>query len=167
MEPHQGMRSMTKIRRQISAGVAIATLLTVLATLVTRPASAQQIQLYRGPVKLPDFNGRDKAFAMYKTRIINEMRTGPNFAGTLAMIEIGCGAGCRFVYAADVSSGRVYLFPYGGEDFYMMDLRYGIKSRQVEARWTSGDDCMADSLTWNGREFASQGKTRVGPSDIC
>lgn len=161
------MRNMIKLRRPILITAASAVLVTVAATLPSFHAFAQQVQLYRGPVKLPDFNGRDKAFATYKTRIANEMRTGPNFAGRLAIVEIGCGAGCRLVFAADVSTGKVYSFPYGGEEYYMLDLRYGIKSRQVEARWNSDDGCMADTLTWNGRAFNSQGPTRIASNNCA
>jgi hypothetical protein len=35
--------------------------------------------IYRGKVAFPDFRGRDESFV--RTRIVNAMREGPNFAG--------------------------------------------------------------------------------------
>ena len=103
--------------------------MALIGTITTSSTFAQSSQampmdrIYRGPIVLPDFKGRDKAFANYRTRISEEMKTGPNFAGHYALVIIGCGTACRFAYVADVSTGQVYDFPYGGEENYDMDLR--------------------------------------------
>ena len=64
---------------------------------------------------MPDFRGRDRAYAMLRTRIRDGAKAGPNFAGYLALVEIGCGAGRRVVRVVDVRTGRVLDFPLGGE----------------------------------------------------
>lgn len=124
-------------------------------------------RVYQGRIQLPDFVGRDKGFANFRTRISNEMRTGPNFAGHYAIVEIGCGTGCRFAFVGDVATGKMYQFPYGGEENYMLDLKYGVKSNSVSARWVKGENCYADYLEWNGTQFQSRGKSLIGPQSAC
>jgi hypothetical protein len=57
-----------------------------------------------GQLRMPDFLGRDRNYATYRTRIAEGIKVGPNFAGRYAFIEIGCGTGCRFAFVADVST---------------------------------------------------------------
>lgn len=134
---------------------------------VDTPASAQDIPVYRGPVKLPDFARRDKASANYRTRIADGMRAGPNFAGHYAIIEIGCGTGCRYVKMADVKTGKVHEFPYGGEEYYVLSLKYNARSNRVRASWVSDDKCIKDELVWNGKAFASHRKQTAGGAMAC
>lgn len=148
----------------------LATLTTITACLITltaTPAVAQKIPVYRGPIVFPQFNGRDKAYSIYRTRIMNEMRTGPNFAGRYAILQFGCGTGCTFVFSSDVSTGRIYDFPYGGEEFQMMDLKFDVKSRDVDVIWTSDGVCMRDTLRWNGMKFISINKMAVSRPSGC
>jgi hypothetical protein len=128
---------------------------------------AQSNTVYRGPIKLPDFRGRDRSFARYRTRIVTEMKSGPNFNFHYAIIQIGCGAGCSFVYMGDVVSGQVFAFPYGGEEFYTLSLEYGVKSNIVRAQWISEDKCLNDDLEWNGRAFRSLNRRVVGNENAC
>lgn len=145
----------------------------LLGTITTSSTFAQSSQampmdrIYRGPIVLPDFKGRDKAFASYRTRISEEMKTGPNFAGHYALVIIGCGTSCRFAYVADVSTGQVYDFPYGGEEKYDMNLLYWAKNESVTVSWISGDNCMRDYLTWTGTSFKSHGPQRIGNRQLC
>lgn len=124
-------------------------------------------RIYRGPIVLPDFKGRDRAFANYRTRISDEMKTGPNFAGHYAMVVIGCGSGCRFAYVADVSTGQVYNFPYGGEEYLEMDIRHSILSNSVIVSWVLDGNCMRDYLTWTGTRFKSNGAQRLDSRQLC
>lgn len=94
--------------------------------------------------RLPDFQGADRRFGTYRTRISNEMRTGPNFAWHYAIVEIGCGTSCRFVFIGDVATGRVYEFPYGGEEFYMLRC---IDQPHIWLRSGHHEAKTADSLT--------------------
>ena len=130
-------------------------------------AAAQEQRVYQGAPRLPDFQGQDRGFAAYRTRISNEMRTGPIFAWRYAIVEIGCGTSCRFAYVGDLATGRVFEFPYGGEEFYMLDLRYNVKDSSVVARWISGEACMEDYLEWDGARFNSLNLRVVGSREIC
>jgi len=151
------------LARALALGFVSATL--VMASSDT--AAAQQQQVYRGVPRLPDFEGQDRSFAAYRTRISNEMRTGPNFAWRYAIVEIGCGTGCRFAYVGDLATGRVYRFPYGGEEFYMLDLRFNVKANSVVARWTSDAGCMEDYLEWDGTRFNSLNLRVVRAGENC
>jgi hypothetical protein len=123
--------------------------------------------VYRGNIVLPDFKGRDKNFSSYRTRITEEMKTGPNFAGHYAIVVIGCGTSCRFAFMGDVANGQVYSFPYGGEENYSMNLRFNVKSDMVTVRWISEDNCLEDNLIWSGSQFESQTVRRLGNRDFC
>lgn len=143
--------------------------LAVAATAHITPYSfAQQIPVYRGAVSYPDFAGRDKAYAYLRTRIVEEMQTGPNFAGRYVVLQLGCGSGCSSVLVADVSTGRVYDFPYGGEIYQMMTLSYGVKSNFITAKWVNDQGkCEADDLLWNGFRFVSQNRRVIGIRSRC
>lgn len=95
------------------------------------------------------------------------MRTGPNFAGHFALIEIGCGTGCRFVFLGDIATGKISQFPLGGEEYDMLSLTYRVKSNYIAARWVSGDDCYRENLEWTGEQFLSSGKERFTTRTIC
>jgi len=147
--------------------VITALLVTGSAALPHSAAFAQATPVYQGRIVYPDFAGRDRAFSMFKTRIINEMRTGPNFAGRYAMVELGCGTSCRFVLIADVATGKVSRFPYGGEEYYGLWLTYNVKSPYVEAQWESGGRCLKDTLNWNGVRFVSTNRRVAGGPSAC
>lgn len=125
--------------------------------------------IYRGQPHLPDFRGRDRNFASFRTRIADGIRGGANFAGNLAMIVFGCGAGCRSVYVADVSTGRVDSFPLGGEDNMYLDLNYRADSRAVVAYWqdTEKQRCIREVLVWQNGAFRKTDTADVGSSQIC
>ena len=135
----------------------------------TQPGSSglPMDRVYQGPYRLPDFTGRDRDYATFRTKIVKEMSTGPNFAGHFTIVEIGCGTGCRFVYTADIASGKIYHFPYGGEEYDMLSLSYAVKSNLVHATWRAGNICYQDDLEWDGKEFASSGKRVAGDRSAC
>ena len=123
-------------------------------------------KIYTGPPVLPDFSGRDKAYRMYRTRIKNGITQGVNFAARFAIIEIGCGTMCRFAYLADVSSGEVFGFPFGGEENYGMQLSYSAGSTLIKVSWIIlGDEpkydanekrltlCAVRYISWIGKTF--------------
>ena len=134
---------------------------------MTPRENAQSIQVYQGKTFYPDFIGRDKDYASYRTKIITEMKSGPNFAGRYAIVVIGCGTGCKWVTSADVSTGRLYDFPYGGEDYQQLDLSYSVKSNDITAKWIGDEGCMEDYLSWDGARFISQSKRRLGDNSSC
>lgn len=90
-------------------------------------------KVHRGRIMMPDFRGRDRAYAMLRTRILDGAKAGPNFAGYLTLLKIGCGAACRVVLVVDVRTGRVLNFPLGGEDNLSLVLRYRPDSRLTVA----------------------------------
>ncbi|WP_171105938.1 MULTISPECIES: hypothetical protein [unclassified Ruegeria] len=109
-----------------------------------------------GSPSLPDFDGRDEAYRMYRTRIRDGALQGINFAGHFSMIEIGCGTSCRFAFVVDLRTGQVGDFPYGGEEQYQMKLLYSPDSTLLKVRW-KGDwdrdycteqDLLLEGLTW-------------------
>lgn len=162
--------------RLIPTGTPLKKLLTIsvaLLSLISTVAFSQAIndlpmdRVYQGPIQLPDFTGRDRAYLTYRTKITNEMKTGPNFAGHYAIIEIGCGTSCRFAFIGDVVTGQVFSVPYSGENYYMLQLQYGVKSNYVSAHWVENDACYSDFISWNGKEFLGSEKRVVGPKEKC
>ena len=118
---------------------------------------------YLGASVLPDFNGRDKKFGNYRTRIRDGVLNGVNFAGRFSVVEIGCGTHCRFALVVDVSNGKVFTFPYGGEEQYELGLIYSTDSRLMRATWKepywtadqSKDTttCISQDMLWSGSDF--------------
>ncbi|WP_303713893.1 hypothetical protein [Brevundimonas naejangsanensis] len=153
--------------RTTACALALGFISAALMMTFSSSAVSQEQEVYRGVPRLPDFQGQDRSFAAYRTRISDEMRTGPNFAWRYAIVEIGCGTSCRFAYVGDLVTGRVYGFPYGGEEFYMLDLRYNVKDNAVVARWISDKLCMEDYLEWDGASFSSLNLRVVGSRELC
>lgn len=123
--------------------------------------------VYRGPVKLPNFKGAQRDYVFFRTRLRDGMRAGANFAGRFALIEIGCGAGCRAVYVGDISTGAVSKFPLGGEDNMYLDLKYQTDSRLVIAHWETEGRCMREQLVWTGSAFDQSKPEDLGSDDLC
>jgi hypothetical protein len=124
-------------------------------------------EVYRGRIMTPDFRGRDRAYAMLRTRIRDGAKAGPNFAGYLTLVEIGCGAGCRVVPVVDVRTGRVLDFPLGGEDNLSLVLKYRRDSRLIVAYWVNEGVCRREDLVWTGSGF-ERGTTReLGDAEVC
>src|SRR5215213_2141240 len=124
-------------------------------------------QLYRGPVQLPDFSRRDRPYARLRTRIRDGMRSGPNFAGHMALIEIGCGTGCTVVYAGDVRTGRVFEFPRGGGKNLSLTLHHNVGSRALVAYWIHEERCFREAFLWRGNQFGFLEKSDVGNAEVC
>ena len=120
-------------------------------------------------IELPDFNGRDAHARSFRTRIREGLKTGPNIAGHYALIEIGCGTSCRFAYLADERTGQVFDFPYGGEEYYEMNLLYNLDSTLVKATWAdlNTEECVQQDLAWNGRTFDVIGEIRFPRVGFC
>jgi len=127
--------------------------------------------IYHGPVQLPHFKDRDRAFADYRTRIHDRMRQGANFAGHYALIGWGCGTGCQSNVVGDVITGQVFDFPLSGEDFINLRIEAWPDSRLILASWaaetnpsgasSTGYDCLRQRLQWNGTKAVPLGKPTV------
>lgn len=162
------MTSRMKPLARLVAGIIAAIPITEIPRAKAQSGSSLPMdRVYQGPIRYPDFNGRDRNYANYRTRIRNEMSTGPNFAGHFAVVEIGCGTSCRFAFISNVATGQVYSFPYGGEEYYHLVLTYNVKQNFIVATWIQSDQCIQASLTWNGTAFGSPYRRVLGPRAFC
>jgi hypothetical protein len=129
--------------------------------------AAYAVAPYRGPIGLPDFRGRDRQHASYRTRILAGAKAGPNFAGHLALVPIGCGGGCVFVPVVDVQTGRVFDSPLGGEDMLSLDMKYHLDSRLLAARYISNERCKFEEIVWSGSVFQRGAVKDLGEQEVC
>ncbi len=122
------------------------------------------------PPKMPSFGGREKEFAAFRTRIKTGMRQGPNFAGRHSVVVIGCGTGCVFAVVGDNETGRLVLFPRGGEDNPGLQLTHRVDSSLMSAQWTDpneGDKCVREYFSLADGRFELLDRTIVGERDAC
>ena len=122
---------------------------------------------YSGKTALPDFKGRERAFKDFRTRIVDGMKNGPNFAGTFSVVQFGCGTGCTFVVIANNKTAELYNFPRGGEDNMYLQLNFELKSRLIVAQWSDGDNCILEDFEWIGKEAKILSKQKIGADAIC
>jgi hypothetical protein len=114
---------------------------------------------YAGPIVRPDFNGRDRSARMFRTRVLDGVSEGPVFAGRLAVALFGCGTDCSMGYVIDVSTGRVFPLPVGGENQPDLSLLYVKDSALMRANWNSApadtttNHCVYQDFVWTGAAF--------------
>lgn len=116
---------------------------------------------------VPDFSGRDRGYANFRTRILQGMREGPDFSGHYKIIRIGCGTGCTINVMADLRSGKISTVPYGGEPQYTLRLAYGPRGNAITAKWISGDFCLSQVARWNGSAFTVDAPPSPEPDGEC
>jgi len=126
-------------------------------------------KIYRGPVPRPDFKGRDKDFADFRTRILEGMKRGVNFSGEYALTQIGCGSSCSFAILSNIRTGEQFQFPRGGEETGPLSLKFSADSSLMIATWTSGYDgqCFLESLLFNGKEWVTLANQSLGKAGLC
>jgi hypothetical protein len=66
-------------------------------------------EVYKGPVAVVRLDSRRAR--MFRTRLREDSRGGPNFAGRYAVVVWGCGTGCAQMGIVDSKTGRVYFPP--------------------------------------------------------
>src|SRR3954471_2777292 len=66
-------------------------------------------EVYKGPVANVRLDSRRAR--MFRTRLREDSRTGPNFAGRYTVVVWGCGTGCAQMGVVDSKTGRVYFPP--------------------------------------------------------
>jgi hypothetical protein len=72
------------------------------------PEAAAERPLYGGPIAPVDFAGSNlKQAANFKMAIMEAVAKGPNFAGTYAVAQWGCGTGCQGHAVVNVESGKI------------------------------------------------------------
>jgi hypothetical protein len=123
--------------------------------------------VYRGPISLPDFRGRDRGHAMFRTRLRDGLKQGPNVAGYLVIIPIGCGTGCLFLPVVDVRTGRVFAFPTSGEDYPYIAVSHRLDSNLVKVQWESDARCMKAFYLWSGTSFERHSGPEMIRADRC
>ena len=76
-------------------------------------------EIYKGPpapVRLDSRMAR-----MFRTRLREDSRRGPNFAGRYTVVIWGCGSGCAQMGVVDARTGRVYFPPVEYMDIIDME----------------------------------------------
>ncbi len=66
-------------------------------------------EIYKGPVARVRLDGRRAR--MFRTRLREDSRGGPNFAGRYVVVVWGCGTGCAQMGVVDARTGSVYFPP--------------------------------------------------------
>jgi hypothetical protein len=110
---------------------------------------------------------------LFRTRIREAARKGPNFAGHYTIAEWGCGSSCVSVAVIDAETGAVCEGPFGrlpnallsyGEalqydrdakgEYQDEELSYRLNSRLFIARGCANDvNCAAYFYEWTGSQF--------------
>lgn len=83
-------------------------------------------EVYKGPVAPVRLDSRRAR--MFRTRLREDSRTGPNFAGHYTVVIWGCGTGCAQMGVVDSKTGRVYFPPVEYMDIPDMDDE-GVRSQ--------------------------------------
>lgn len=126
--------------------------------------------IYQGTLNFPDFEGRDKDFALFKTRIVDAMRAGVTFAGQYTIVQFGCGTGCSQVVVANNRTGQLYDFPRGGEFNQALALEFKSDSNPMLARWYTDslwEMCIFEFFVLDGgRWIAKEALTGKG-GEVC
>ena len=96
------------------------------------PDEYRVTELFQGKPAPVDLNSHPKA-SLFRTRLREGARTGPNFAGHFTIVEWGCGSSCLSLALVESSSGKV-IFPdeispvffAGNPDLSEENIDYGL-----------------------------------------
>jgi hypothetical protein len=118
---------------------------------------AYSVSMYTGAFASPDFRNSPAEFWKFRTVIREGAARGINFAGHYALITIGCGTDCSTTMLVDVTSGIIFDFPLGGENYYNLALDYRPYSRLLIAHWQENEPanpvCVEEELVLVGTSF--------------
>ncbi len=123
--------------------------------------------IYKGPVKRPDFKGRDKDFVDFKDDILEGLGQGVNFSGAYRITQIGCGSSCSIAVLSDLRTGKQYNFPHGGEEVGPISLKFSADSSLMISTWRRGDECILESLQFDGQNWVTLANPPLGKADLC
>jgi hypothetical protein len=127
-------------------------------------------KVFKGKLQLPDFKGRDKEFADFRTRITETMKAGVTFAGEFSVVQFGCGSGCSGVVVANNRTGQLFGFPRGGEFNQALTLEYKANSRLMLARWYTDslwETCVVESFVLDEGRWIAMAALAGKASDVC
>ncbi len=138
----------------------------------------------------PSFHGvpaspvlRTAGQRLFRTRIREGAKEGPNFAGHYTIADWGCGTACESMVVIDAQTGAVYEGPFGqlpnavldyGEalrydrdasgNYLYDDLSYRLNSRLLIARGCPNfKDCGTYFFEWTGSRFRLLRKISATP----
>jgi hypothetical protein len=120
---------------------------------------------------------------LFRTRISEAARNGPNFAGHYTIAEWGCGTSCVSVAVIDAETGSVQEGPFGRLPNALLaygkalrydrdskgkyqneELSYRLNSRLLIARGCPNDaNCAAYFYEWTGTQFKLLRKVAATP----
>lgn len=96
------------------------------------------------PVNLRSAHGA----SMFKTKLREGAKKGPNFAGHYTVVTWGCGSDCRMVAIVDAKTGRVYIAPFEvsilADAGYRLDSRLLVANPPEETGWYENGGQMRD-----------------------
>ena len=84
-----------------------------------------------------------------------EMREGPNFNGKYFLLPYGCGSSCKFYSLVDLTNGKVFSFPFGGEKHWNHDIIFDESSSLLKIIYPRNDydkklyHCVIEEVSWN------------------
>lgn len=142
---------------------------------LTGPALASSLQfsdypvkrVYQGKMAVPQFIGRDKRWKNFRTIIRDEMLEGPDYAGEISVIQIGCGTGCTFVVLGNVRTGKLHDFPRQARNSLHLQVLTRPTSRLLIAQWEEADGCHLAHYLWTGKDVKELGREPVLPVEQC
>ena len=122
-------------------------------------------EIYKGPIAAPNFGGGFQPSDDERSHILDAVKSGPNFAGEIAVAEIGCGMGCRTAYAVNVRTGVIYDLPIGGPPMPSLMLTYDPSSMLMQAQWDGTDTdhatCIRTFYQWTGEALRTLQKREI------
>lgn len=127
---------------------------------------AYPAQVYTGPTVRPDFKGRARPHAPFRSRLLAGFRGKPDFAGSWRVITFGCGTGCAMVMLGNLATGDVLDTDLGGEDHPELGLQHRANSRLLVATWATepmGDQCRQQAFELEAGKLKPVGGARPAP----
>ncbi|MEP6540498.1 MAG: hypothetical protein ABJF23_34565 [Bryobacteraceae bacterium] len=108
----------------------------------------------------------------FREAVIAEAASGPNFAGKLSIVKVGCGTGCMYIAVLDQETGAISVdMPFysllvgpfssnnnGNKTFSGLSYRIDSRLMVAEGCFDSTDGrkkgrCSTDYFVWSGKRF--------------
>lgn len=138
---------------------------TTVAELQTADFAAYPAEAYAGERHMPDFNGAQRGFRVYRTLLSQGAAQGPNFAGQFALVQIGCGAGCNATYQINLATGGITEITFARS---VVDIQNRVDSALLKARWfiapaaLNGQwKCHYENYVWRDGQLTSLGQAET------
>ncbi|CCB65863.1 hypothetical protein [Hyphomicrobium sp. MC1] len=121
---------------------------------------------YKGKPKMPDFDGRDRDYREYRTRLREGLAEQPrsNFAGSYNLVDITVTGGIQ-IAIVESATGRVKWFDVLPGAWPDHDYAFRKDSRLLLSQWANGEKCYIDFYEWNGTQLHQLGNSVEAPID--